>query len=46
LLVVKAADAEEASALFRDDPWTKSGILIHSDVIEWVIFLDSRHSTE
>jgi uncharacterized protein YciI len=42
LIVVEAADQDEASALFRDDPWTSSGILIDSEVIEWTIFLDSR----
>ena len=44
LLIVEAHNADEASELFRDDPWTKSGILVDSDVIEWTIFLDSRGS--
>ncbi|MGE5277633.1 MAG: YciI family protein [Acidobacteriota bacterium] len=42
LLVVQAGDAEEASNLFREDPWARSGILMPSDVIEWTVFLDSR----
>jgi uncharacterized protein len=42
LLVVEARNADEASNLLRDDPWTASGILVHSDVIEWTVFLDSR----
>jgi len=42
LLVVEARDADEAVDLFRDDPWTTSGILVDSDVIEWTVFLDSR----
>jgi uncharacterized protein YciI len=42
LLVVEARSADEASELLRDDPWTASGILVHSDVIEWTVFLDSR----
>jgi uncharacterized protein len=42
LLVVDAGAASEASDLFRDDPWTREGILVQSDVIEWTVFLDSR----
>jgi uncharacterized protein len=42
LLVVQARDRSEASALFRDDPWTSCGILVESEIIEWSIFLDSR----
>jgi uncharacterized protein YciI len=42
LLVVNAGDADQATALFRDDPWTRTGILVDSEVIEWTIFLDSR----
>jgi uncharacterized protein YciI len=44
LIVVEAADQDEATALFRDDPWTTSGILVDSEVIEWTIFLDSRRN--
>jgi uncharacterized protein YciI len=44
LLIVEARDADEASELFRDDPWTTSGILVHSGVIEWTVFLDSRRT--
>jgi uncharacterized protein len=44
LLIVKALSADEASELFRDDPWTARGILVDSDVIEWSVFLDSRRS--
>ena len=44
LLIVEAGGADEASKLFRDDPWTTSGILVDSDVIEWTVFLDSRRS--
>lgn len=42
LLIVKAASTHQASELFRDDPWTTSGILVDSEVIEWTVFLDSR----
>jgi uncharacterized protein YciI len=42
LLVVQARDKKEASELFRDDPWTSTGILDESEIIEWSIFLDSR----
>jgi uncharacterized protein YciI len=46
LIVVKARDAEEASLLFRDDPWAKSGILVPSETVEWTLFLDSRGRAE
>lgn len=42
LIIVEARDAEEAAALFHDDPWYDAGILVPGDVIEWTIFLDSR----
>jgi uncharacterized protein len=42
LVIVQARDVEEASALFRDDPWEKAGILVPSEVVEWTVFLDSR----
>jgi uncharacterized protein YciI len=44
LVIVEARDAEEASALFRGDPWEKAGILVSSQVIEWTVFLDSRRA--
>jgi uncharacterized protein YciI len=42
LLVVQARDKNEASELFRDDPWTSRSILVESEIIEWSIFLDFR----
>jgi uncharacterized protein YciI len=42
LVIVEARDVEEASALFRDDPWEEAGILVAGDVVEWTVFLDSR----
>ena len=42
LVIVEARDAQEASALFRADPWEKAGILVLSEIVEWTIFLDSR----
>ena len=44
LIIVEARDAEEASALFRGDPWEKAGILVPGQVIEWTVFLDSRRA--
>ena len=44
LLVVQARDIEEASELFRDDPWAGRGILVESEVIEWSVFLGSRQN--
>jgi uncharacterized protein len=45
LLVVEARNAEEASKILYDDPWATRGILVHSEVIEWSVFLDSRRSS-
>lgn len=42
LVVVEARDADQASELFREDPWETAGILVTGEVIEWSIFLDSR----
>jgi uncharacterized protein YciI len=42
LVVVEAKDREEATDLFRRDPWNEAGILGPAEVIEWTIFLDSR----
>jgi len=39
LVIVKARDAEEAKALYRDDPWAKAGILKVSEAIGWTVFL-------
>jgi uncharacterized protein YciI len=44
LLIVQAEGKPEASELFRDDPWTISGVLVESQVVEWSIFLDSRRT--
>lgn len=41
LVIVRAGNEEEVSALFRDDPWTIDGILGLSQVVEWTVFLDS-----
>jgi uncharacterized protein len=46
LVIVNARDAEEAKALYRDDPWAKAGILEVSEAIEWTVFLDSRRPVE
>ena len=40
--MVAARDAEEAGKLFRDDLWTRHGVLVESEIIEWSVFLDSR----
>jgi hypothetical protein len=36
LLVVQARD--EASEMFRDDPWSDRGILVECEIVEWSIF--------
>jgi uncharacterized protein YciI len=42
LVILAAADAAQVSALFRGDPWEEAGILVPDQVIEWVVYLDSR----
>jgi uncharacterized protein len=42
LVIVVAGDAADASALLRGDPWEKAEILVPGEVIEWVVYLDSR----
>ena len=42
LVILDAADAAEASTLLRGDPWETAGILVPGEIVEWVLFLDSR----
>ncbi|HKA07886.1 MAG TPA: YciI family protein [Gemmataceae bacterium] len=42
LVILDAGDAAEASALLRGDPWETAGILVPGQIVEWVLFLDSR----
>ena len=41
MVIVKAASALDARAMYRDDPWTVHDVLVVADVKEWTIFLDS-----
>jgi hypothetical protein len=43
---MEARDAAEAVNLLRKDPWARRGILVHSEVIKWSVFLDSRQKAE
>jgi uncharacterized protein YciI len=45
LVILDAADAVEASSLLRGDPWEKAAILVPGQIIEWVVFLDSRKAS-
>jgi uncharacterized protein YciI len=40
MVIVRARDASEARAMFRDDRRTVEDILVVADVKEWTIFLD------
>jgi uncharacterized protein len=40
MVIVRAQDAFEARAMFRDDPWNVEDILVVAAVKEWTIFLD------
>jgi len=42
LVILDAGDAKVASALLSGDPWETAGILVPGQIIEWVVFLDSR----
>lgn len=42
LVIVDAGDAAGASALLRGDPWETAGILVSDQIVEWLVFLDSR----
>jgi uncharacterized protein YciI len=42
LVILDATDVAAAKALLEDDPWEGAGILVSGQVIEWVIYLDSR----
>ena len=46
LVVIQAQDADEAASLFLKDPWTTAGIQVPSEVVEWIVFLDSRPKAE
>jgi hypothetical protein len=43
LVILKAGSADDARAMYRDDPWTVHDILVVADVKEWTIFLDGRN---
>jgi len=42
LVILDSGDAAEASTLLRGDPWETAGILVAGQIVEWVVFLDSR----
>jgi uncharacterized protein YciI len=42
LVIVKAQDAFQARAMFKDDPWTLHDVLVVGEVKEWTIFLDAH----
>jgi len=42
LVILDARDAAEVAALLHGDPWEAAGILVPGQIVEWLIFLDSR----
>ena len=44
LVILNIESAEEARALYANDPWARQGILLVAEAKEWTIFLDARHS--
>lgn len=43
MVILSVESAEEARAIFREDPWAKQDILVAHDAKEWTIFLDARN---
>jgi len=46
LVILSAASADAARAIFREDPWAQQDILVAGDVKEWTIFLDGRNKSQ
>ena len=46
LVIMEGRDVEEVTTLFRSDPWEKADILVPDEIVEWLIFLDSRKTKE
>jgi uncharacterized protein len=42
LLAVESVDEEELRSIFREDPWSTSGILRIKEVRAWTLWLDCR----
>ena len=43
MVILAAASADDARAIFQEDPWAHQDILNARDFKEWTIFLDSRN---
>lgn len=44
LVILNVQTADEARAIYADDPWAHHQILLTSEAKEWTIFLDASHS--
>jgi uncharacterized protein YciI len=42
LVILNVESAEEARAIYANDPWARHDILLTADAKEWTIFLDAR----
>jgi uncharacterized protein len=43
MVILTVESADNARAIFREDPWAHQDILVARDFKEWTIFLDSRN---
>ena len=43
LVILNVETANEARAIYADDPWAHQQVLLPADAKEWTIFLDARH---
>jgi uncharacterized protein YciI len=45
LVILNVETADEARAIYADDPWAHHQILVTEEAKEWTIFLDSAANT-
>lgn len=46
LVILNVETANEARAIYADDPWAHQQILLTREAKEWTIFLDSRDDSK
>lgn len=46
LVILNVETANEARAIYADDPWAHQQILLTADAKEWTIFLDCREESD
>ncbi len=46
LVILNVESADEARAIYADDPWAHKQILLTAEAKEWTIFLDARDDSD